>query len=79
MDLACAKATKMGAQVILVSEPYRKAAAGSRWYSDLNNNAAIGIADRKVSVVATDAGRGFVWVPLANSIIYSCYVFPNVS
>ncbi|XP_018574608.1 uncharacterized protein LOC108913532 [Anoplophora glabripennis] len=79
MDLAEATAIRLNAQYLLVSEPNKNAVKGRKWHRDNRSDAAIGYVGRTTGITASGAGDGFVWARIQNTIIYSCYVSPNVT
>ena len=70
-------AREMGADVLLISEQYKRSENNS-WFQDASRRTGILVCSPDLSVgdfLETDAG--FVWVEVAGERVYSCYFSPN--
>jgi len=78
-DLLMATANDRGADVIIISEPYRSRSEEEEWFPDITNKAAVVIANSttRVREVGPRKNAGFRWVTLDEVTIYSCYWSPN--
>lgn len=77
-DLMIQKAVECCADVVIISEPYKKPSS-SIWYQDPSNRAAILICNKKLHISEIcEENAGFVYVTLNGIRIYSCYYSPNL-
>ena len=78
-DLLMATAGERGADVLIVSEPYRCGTEEEGWFPDSSSRAAVFIANptMRVREIGRRDNNGFRWVALDEITIYSCYWSPN--
>lgn len=76
-DLLLHTAKDRGADILLLTEPYRKLDS-ENWFQDDSGRAAIVVCNpaRKVGKTKSTS-NGFVWIEVGNVRIYSCYFSPN--
>jgi hypothetical protein len=72
-----ATANKKQADVVLVSEPSRRAIQGESWKVDLDGDAALRILTTEISPSSVGEEKGVVWVELQDIVLISCYFCPN--
>lgn len=78
-DLAVQRMFEVSAGVLCISEPYL-VPPRENWVSDLLGSAAIyGDLQKCVNFKAIARGNGFVAAMVSTTILYSCYISPNVS
>lgn len=74
-DLSYQTASKVRAQILIISEPARK--TPDHWVISNNGTCVIGI--RGINVTDKGSGNGFAWTKVDNLTVYSCYWTPNVA
>ena len=78
-DVVNRRARRDGVDLLLVSEPNKRLSNKGGWLTDTRKDAAIVFCGREIIVINKGAGGGYVWVELAEAVVYSCYCSPNVA
>lgn len=77
-DLALVTAKELNTDILIISEPNRKAINEKRgWISDDETDAAIKVLNAELIIEEQGKGLGFSYISMPDLIIYSCYMSPN--
>lgn len=78
IDLLFQNTYERKTDIALISEPC-KSKIRTTWFTDTNKDATIIIINPKLKAKNEETNcKGFVWIEVGNTIIYSCYVSPNI-
>ena len=78
-DLAFATARELGADLLLLNEPYRCGTLADGWYCDTAAKAAIVVVNGAYAVEGTALipEEGFTWLRVRGITVFCCYWSPN--
>lgn len=79
-QLLDATAAEKGSDVLLISEPSRGPPDGPTRITSRDGSCAVVLPARSaVAAEEIGAGTGFAWIRIANLVVYSCYISPNLT
>lgn len=76
-DLAIATAREWGAEILVLSEPNKKAAKEAGWNIDEEEGTAMVLLTDEPATMGK--GKGFTWIKIKDIKICACYASPNSS
>lgn len=77
-DLALATASKLKADMIIISEPNKNSVKHRKdWICDENLDAAIKVLNKDLVIIKQGKGSGFSYITTRELTLYSCYASPN--
>lgn len=77
-DIMFEEAFAENASLVIVSEPNKIIAKGSKWETDLESDVAVYFPNRNLVVDKTFKGRGFVALEVNTLLLIASYVSPNI-
>lgn len=77
-DLMFEDATAKNVDIVVVSEPNKKIASGTKWFTDRSSDVAIYLPRSDVVVNRVTKGDGYLLLELERFLIVAAYVSPNI-